>query len=81
MAQRYVELLGMTPVEALHTATRNSGPLVGLPTGQVAEGYLADLLIVDGDVIDDITILLDPDRRRAVMKDGVFVYVNPRVFP
>jgi imidazolonepropionase-like amidohydrolase len=79
--QRYVELLGMTPVEALHTATRNSGPLVGLPTGQVAEGYLADLLIVDGDVIDDITILLDPDRRRAVMKDGVFVYVNPRVFP
>lgn len=79
--QRYVELLGMSPVEALHTATRNTGPLVGLPTGQVAEGYLADLLIVDGDVSDDIAVLADPGRRRAVMKDGAFAYVNPRLFP
>jgi imidazolonepropionase-like amidohydrolase len=79
--QRYVELLDMTPVEALHTATLNTGPLVGLRTGQVSEGYLADLLIVDGDVTEDITILLDPDRRRAVMKDGAFAYVNPAFFP
>jgi imidazolonepropionase-like amidohydrolase len=79
--ERYVELLDMTPVEAIHTATRNAGPLVGLPTGQVAEGYLADLLIVDGDVTDDITLLLDPDRRRAVIKGGEFAYVNPDRFP
>ena len=79
--QRYVELLDMTPVEALHTATRNTGPLVGLRTGQIAQGYLADLLIVDGDVSEDISLLLDPQRRRAVMKDGSFVYVNPSLFP
>jgi imidazolonepropionase-like amidohydrolase len=79
--QRYVELLDMSPVEALHTATHNAGPLVGLRTGQVAEGYLADLLLVDGDVSQDITLLLDPQRRRAVMKDGSFVYVNPGLFP
>jgi imidazolonepropionase-like amidohydrolase len=79
--QRYVELLDMTPVEAIHTATRHTGPLVGLRTGQVAEGYLADLLIVDGDVNEDITLLLDPDRRRAVIKDGKFAYVNPGFFP
>jgi imidazolonepropionase-like amidohydrolase len=79
--QRYVELLGLTPVEAIHTATRHTGPLVGLRTGQVAESYLADLLIVDGDVTEDITILLDADRRRAVMKDGEFAYVNPRLYP
>ncbi len=79
--QRYVELVGMTPVEALHTATRNTGPLVGLDTGTVAEGSLADLLVVDGDPSVDIGVLLDPARRRAVMKDGQFVYVNPESFP
>ena len=41
--QRYVELVGMTPVEAIHTATRNMGPAVGLDTGEIAEGFLADL--------------------------------------
>lgn len=79
--QRYVELLQMTPVEAIHTATLNTGPLVGLRTGRVAEGFLADLLIVDGDVTEDVTLLLDPDRRRAVIKDGRFAYVNPNHFP
>ena len=79
--QRYVELLDMSPVEAIHTATRNTGPLVGLRTGQVREGFLADLLIVDGDVTEDVGILLQPDRRLAVMKDGAFAYVNPGRFP
>ena len=36
----------MTPVEAIHTATRNIGPLVGLETGKVQEGCLADLFMV-----------------------------------
>jgi imidazolonepropionase-like amidohydrolase len=79
--QRYVELLGMTPVEAIHTATLNTGPLVGLRTGKVAEGYLADLLIIDGDVTEDITVLLHPDRRRAVIKDGEFAFVNLNLYP
>jgi imidazolonepropionase-like amidohydrolase len=79
--QRYVELLDMTTVEAIHTATANVAPLVSLRVGQIREGYLADLLIVDGDVTDDISLLLDPDRRRAVMKDGLFAYVNPSLFP
>jgi imidazolonepropionase-like amidohydrolase len=79
--QRYVELLGMTPVEAIHTATRNAGPLVGLQTGQVREGYLADLLVVDGDVTQDISLLLSPERRRAVIKGGQFAFVNPALYP
>jgi imidazolonepropionase-like amidohydrolase len=79
--QRYVELLDMTPVEAIHTATRNTGPLVGLDTGQVCEGYLADLLIVRGDPTTDVGVLLDPSRRLAVLKDGVFAYVNSEIFP
>jgi imidazolonepropionase-like amidohydrolase len=79
--QRYVELVGMTPVEAIHTATRTMGPAAGLRTGQVRPGFLADLLVVDGDPTTDVTLLQQPERRRAVIKDGAFVHVNPRVYP
>lgn len=79
--ERYVELLEISPVEAIHTATRNVESLVGLAVGQIREGYLADILIVDGDPTDDITILQAPERRRAVMKDGTFAYLNPLLFP
>jgi imidazolonepropionase-like amidohydrolase len=79
--QRYVELAGMTPVEAIHTATRNMGPAAGLKTGQVREGFLADLLAVDDDPAADVTVLQRPALRRAVIKDGRFAYVNPEIFP
>ena len=79
--QRYTELAGMTPVEAIHTATRNMGPAAGLETGQVRAGFLADLLAVDGDPAADVTVLQQPGLRRAVIKDGTFAYVNPAIFP
>jgi imidazolonepropionase-like amidohydrolase len=79
--QRYVELVDMTPVEAIHTATRNMGPAVGLELGQVRAGYLADLLVVGGDPTADVTVLQRPELRRAVLKGGEFGYVNPLVYP
>ncbi len=79
--QRYVELVGMTPVEAIHTATRNMGPAVGLDTGEIREGFLADLVAVDGDPTADVTVLQQPRLRRAVIKDGKFSYVNPEIYP
>ena len=79
--QRYVELAGMTPVEAIHTATRNMGPVAGLDVGEIRAGFLADLLVVDGDPTTDITVLQNPALRRAVLKDGKFAYVNPEVYP
>jgi imidazolonepropionase-like amidohydrolase len=79
--QRYVELLEMTPIEAIHTATRHTAGLVGLPTGQLRDGYLADLVILDGDPTEDIAVLLAPEQRRAVMKGGEFVYLNPHFYP
>ena len=79
--ERYVDLVGMTPVEAIHTATRNTAPLVGLDSGEVREGCLADLVILDADPTADIALLQRSDRRRAVMKGGRFVYVNPDLLP
>ncbi|MDZ7675383.1 MAG: amidohydrolase family protein [Acidimicrobiales bacterium] len=79
--QRYVDQADMTPIEAIHTATRNMGAVSGLDIGEVREGALADLLIVDGDPTADIGVLQDPDRRVAVMKDGEFAHVDPSRYP
>jgi imidazolonepropionase-like amidohydrolase len=67
----YVELVGFSPLEALLTATAHAGPLVGERLGRIEEGYLADLVVVDGDPTADIRVLLDPDRVGTVVKGGV----------
>ena len=68
----YVELADLSPMEALLTATANAGPLVGERLGRVEEGYLADLVLVDGDPTVDVSVLLDRERILAVVKGGAF---------
>jgi imidazolonepropionase-like amidohydrolase len=70
----FVRYLGMTPAEAIRSATVYGGEIMmrGSELGQVKEGWLADLLLVDGDPLANIAILRDPKRILAVMKDGVF---------
>jgi imidazolonepropionase-like amidohydrolase len=45
---------------------------MGDELGQVKAGFLADLLLVDGDPTADVTVLQDRQRLRAIMKDGRF---------
>ncbi len=70
----FVKYLGFTPAEAIGAATRLGGQIMmqGDALGQVKEGYLADLLLVDGDPIADIRVLQDKARILMVMKDGQF---------
>lgn len=70
----FVKYLGMTPMEALLSATTLGGQIMmrGQELGQIREGYLADMLLIDGDPLADISILQDASRILAVMKDGVF---------
>lgn len=70
----FVKYLGFTPMEALVAATRLGGEIMmrGRELGQIKEGYLADLVLVDGDPVANITVLQDPKRLLAVMKDGRF---------
>jgi imidazolonepropionase-like amidohydrolase len=72
--EHFVTLLGFTPMEAILSATAQGGEIMGQPgeLGKVAPGYLADLIIVDGDPLADITILQDRARLTAIMKDGAF---------
>jgi imidazolonepropionase-like amidohydrolase len=71
----FVKYLGFTPMEAILSATKYGGEIMlrGNELGQVKEGYLADLLLVDGDPLANIAILRDKTKLLAVMKDGAFV--------
>jgi imidazolonepropionase-like amidohydrolase len=61
---------GMTPAQALATATVNGAALLGMEKelGAVAPGYLADIVAVEGDPLADIEAVIS--RVRWVMKEG-----------
>jgi imidazolonepropionase-like amidohydrolase len=71
--QYFVDYIGMTPTEALVSATRLGGEIMMRPDelGQVRPGFLADLVLVDGDPLQNLRILLEPARIAMVMQDGV----------
>ena len=62
--------MGFSPIELLTMATRYGGECFGDALGQVKEGYLADLIMVDGDPLADVRLLQDNDRIVMIMKDG-----------
>jgi len=70
----FVNLLGFTPMDAIVAATKLGGEIMGMGDrlGQIKAGYLADLLLVNGDPLEDVTILQDQNRISGVMKNGVF---------
>ncbi len=61
--------LGMTNDEVLAAATAVNAAILrrARDLGRVAEGYLADLVAVDGDPLDDLAVLAKPE---FVMADG-----------
>jgi imidazolonepropionase-like amidohydrolase len=70
----FVQHFGYSAEEALSAATLLGGELMGMgdELGQVKPGFLADLLLVDGDPTADVTVLQNRQRLRAIMKDGRF---------
>ncbi|MEE3368602.1 MAG: amidohydrolase family protein [Planctomycetota bacterium] len=70
----FVRYLDYTPLEALLTMTRDGGQAMDRPDdlGQVRPGFLADLLLVDGNPLEDLTLLTNPDKLVMIMKDGQF---------
>ena len=70
--QHFVDLLDFTPMETIRSATVLGGEIFERPDelGRVAPGYLADLLLVNGDPSSDIGVLQDHDNLVGIMKDG-----------
>jgi imidazolonepropionase-like amidohydrolase len=70
----FVRHFGYTPSEALVAATRLGGEIMGMGSelGQIKNGYLADLLLVQGDPTQEIALLQDKARLLAIMQGGRF---------
>jgi imidazolonepropionase-like amidohydrolase len=69
----FVKHVGFTPLEVLTCATKTGAEIMGRghEFGTLEAGKLADVLVVDGDVIADISVLEDRSRFVAVMQGGV----------
>ncbi|AZG75163.1 metal-dependent hydrolase family protein [Shewanella livingstonensis] len=60
---------GMTPMQALQAATINSAALIKQDNlGQIKAGFMADIIAVDGNPLDNISLM---ENVTFVMKDGV----------
>jgi imidazolonepropionase-like amidohydrolase len=68
----FVNELGLTPLEAITCATRNGGFAMKLEgrLGTIEQGMLADVIVVDGDPSQDVTILQDRSKLAAVVSRG-----------
>jgi imidazolonepropionase-like amidohydrolase len=67
-----VSCLGFSPMQAIVASTGMAAECLERPElGTLQAGKVADLVVVDGDPLDDIRVLQDPERIRLVMKAGV----------
>jgi imidazolonepropionase-like amidohydrolase len=70
--------LGMSPMQAILTATKVAANTIGLGNeiGTIEKGKNADIIIVDGDPLKNIAILQEPNKVKLVMKDGEIIIVR-----
>jgi imidazolonepropionase-like amidohydrolase len=64
---------GFTPMEAIIAATSASADMMEIEAGRLEAGKYADLVLVDGNPLEDISILHDINRLR-VFKGGAAVH-------
>ena len=73
----YGALDGLSPADVMSWGTRNAGEALMGAAGQlgvIAPGALADLIVVDGDPLADLSLLSRPDQvLKAVIRDGELV--------
>src|SRR5262245_5156937 len=69
----FVKYVGFSPLEPITCATRTGAEILGRDDelGTLEAGKLADVLVVDGDVLADISILEDRNRFIAVLQGGI----------
>ncbi|TGO91756.1 hypothetical protein BPOR_0019g00160 [Botrytis porri] len=69
----FVNLLGFTPMEAIVAATAGVAKLFMREheLGKIQEGFYADCILVDGNPLEDITILQDGERLNVVINGRV----------
>jgi imidazolonepropionase-like amidohydrolase len=69
----YMVEAGLTPLQAIESATANGPDTLGLQapkSGQLLEGFDADVICVTGDPTADVTVLANPENVTHVFKGG-----------
>jgi len=63
---------GFTPMDAIRAGTQSAAAVLGLQNdlGTIEKGKLADLIVIDGDPLNDISLLARPENIRLVMQGG-----------
>jgi len=66
--------VGLTPMEAIMATTKTASEVLGLgdKIGTLEEGKLADLIVMDGDPLKDITLFQKKEKILTIMKEGQF---------
>ena len=69
----FVDFVGLKPMDVLVCATKTGAEIMGREDefGTLETGKLADILVVDGDVLDNIRLLEDRENFIAVMQGGI----------
>ncbi|KAL1851447.1 hypothetical protein Plec18170_006262 [Paecilomyces lecythidis] len=80
--EHFVTLLDFTPMEAIIAATAGVGKLFMQEheLGKVQPGFYADMILVDGDPLDDIAIFQDHTRLNVIMINGKIHKASPKDF-
>lgn len=70
---QYLVEAGLTPMQALQSATGWAADCLGMASelGTLTPGKYADLIALDGDPLQDITLLQNVQRLKLVLKEGV----------
>lgn len=68
----FVNLFGYTPKESLIAATALGGEIMGYPDelGKVQPGFYADVILVDGNPLENIEILQDTSKLQVIVING-----------
>ena len=75
---RYMVGVGISPMDAITFSTANAADLMRLEkTGRVQQGAVADLLVVEGNPLEDIDAVADNAHHRLVIKRGTRVHATP----
>ena len=67
--------MGLSPMEAIVSATRVNAEIFGLADklGTITEGKWADMIVVDGNPLEDVQLFAQPDKIVLIMKEGKIV--------
>ena len=76
----FVKKLGLSPLQAIKSATKDAAVSMrkDKELGLIAEDYLADLVIIDGDPSKDVSVLGRKDLIQNIILDGELVDLTPR---